>query len=58
MPLTKPSEAGTVRRVIDPFYAALERTHLEYRVQVWILGKEVELLECIQRRGTKMIREL
>ena len=53
----KRSVASRAREMVLPLFSVLVRSRLEYCVQIWSpqYSREVNLVECDQRRATKMI---
>ncbi|KFV74245.1 hypothetical protein N307_14581, partial [Dryobates pubescens] len=54
----KRSIASRLRELIVPFCSPLVRLHLEYCIQFWspCYRKDLNVMECVQRRATRMIR--
>ena len=54
----KRSMASMARKVIMPLYSVLVRLHLEYCIHMWSphYSRNIDLMECIQRRDAKMIQ--
>jgi len=48
------------KEIVLPLYRGLIKPHMEYAVQFWsqFLRKDIDLLEKVQHRATKMIHEI
>lgn len=60
MECIKYSIASQLRELTVPLDAALVQPHLECCVWFWVpqREKDIRLLECVQRRATKMLKSL